>query len=125
MDPKTKTVLLIFTCFVLGTVAGVVAQKYYFSPRASHRPDYAQVRREFAQRLRLDSLQVGQVDSVMDFHRKKMEDIRKLFTSERDSLRSDIRKLLTPVQTPIYEEYIKGMEARESRRREGEKQPSK
>jgi Spy/CpxP family protein refolding chaperone len=125
MGPKTKTVLLILSCFALGAVAGIVAQKYYFGSRSARRPDYAQVRKEFAQRLHLDSLQIEQVDSVMDFHRKKMDDIRKLFTSERDTLRADIRKLLTPAQNLIYEDYIKGMEARESRRHEGEKQPSK
>jgi len=125
MGPKTKTVLLILSSFALGAVAGIVTDKYYLGSRSSRRPDVAQVRKEFAQRLHLDSLQTQRVDSLMDSHRKKMDDIRKSFSSERDTLRADMRKLLTPDQVRMYDDFVKEIEARDSRRREGDRPPSK
>ncbi len=122
MSPKTKTVILILLCFALGVVVGFVAERYYLNSRMPHRPDFAQVRKDFAQRLQLDTLQLSQVDSLMDSHRKKVDDIRKLFSSERDILRSDIRKLLNPGQNRVYDEYIKELDAR---RHEGDREPSK
>jgi len=125
MSPKTKTVLLILSCFLLGAVVGFVAERYYLSTRSPRRPDFAQMRREFAQRLHLDTLQLSRVDSLMDSHRKKMDDIRKLFSSERDTLRADIRKLLDPQQNSIYDEYVKEIEARDAKRHESDHQPPK
>ena len=122
MSPKTKTVLLILLCFALGAVVGYVAERYYLNSRNLHRPDFAQVRKEFAQRLHLDTLQLSQVDSLMESHRKKMEDIRKLFSSERDTLRAGIRKLLKPSQNSVYDDYVKELDAR---RHEGDREPSK
>lgn len=125
MNPKTKTLLLMLFCFALGAVAGYVAEKYYSGSRTPHRPDAAQVRKEFAQRLHLDSSQIAQVDSLFDLHRKKMDDIRKLFGADRDSLRAGIRKFLNADQNKLYDEYTKEMESRDTRRREADKQPPK
>ncbi len=120
MSPKTKTVLLILLCFVLGVIVGFMAEKYYLNSRLTNHPDFAQARKEFAQRLHLDTLQLSRVDSLMDSHRRKMEDIRKLFSLERDTLRGGIRKLLDSSQNRIYDDFIKEIDAR---RREGERQP--
>lgn len=122
MSPKSKTVLLILLCFALGAVVGFMAERYYLGSRPTHRTDYAQARKEFAQRLRLDSLQLVHVDSLMDSHRRKMEDIRKLFSLERDTLRGDIRMLLSPEQNHIYDDYIKELDAS---RHDADRQPSK
>jgi hypothetical protein len=122
MSPKSKTVLLILLCFALGAVVGFMAERYYLGSRLPHRADFAQARKEFAQRLHLDSLQLSDVDSLMDSHRKKMEDIRKLFSSERDTLRADIRMILNPEQNRIYDDYIKELDAR---RHDADRQPSK
>ncbi len=118
MNPKTKTLLLILLCFALGAVAGYIGERNYSGSRQPHRPDPAQVRKEFAQRLHLDSTQVLQVDSIFDVHRKKMEEIRKLFAEDRDSLRVGIRKLLNAEQGKLYDDYVKQMD---ERRRESEK----
>ena len=125
MNPKTKTILLILLSFALGAAGGIMINKYYFGPRPPHRPDFNEVRREFVQKLMLDTVQVAEVDSLMDSHRKKMDDIRKLFSAERDTLRSDIRKHLRGEQNKLYDEYIKEAESRDARRREGDKQQSK
>jgi len=117
MSPKTKTVLLILLCFVLGAAAGFIAQRYYSGAHVARRPDYAQARNEFAKRLQLDSLQLSRVDSLLDIHRKKMDDIRKLYTIERDTLRAEIRQLLNPNQDRIYDQFVKELDAR---RHEGE-----
>lgn len=122
MSPKSKTVLFLLLCFTLGAVVGFVGERYYLGYRTPHRPDPGQARSEFAQRLRLDSLQLQRVDSLMDSHRKKMDDIRKLFSSERDTVRAGVRRLLSPNQDRIYEDYIKELDAR---RHEGDHPPSK
>lgn len=122
MSPKSKTVLLILFCFALGAVVGFMAERYYLGSRLPHRTDYAQSRKEFAQRLHLDSLRLSRVDSLMDSHRKKMEDIRKLFSLERDTLRADIRTMLNPEQNRSYDDYIKELDAR---RHDVDRSPSK
>lgn len=122
MEPKTKTILLILVSFALGAVAGVVTQKYHLDSRGQRRPDFAEVRKQFAQRIRLDSVQMAQVDSLMDHHRKKMDDIRKLFSAERDTLRAEIRKFLTPDQNTRFEDFIKEAD---SHRRDADKMPVK
>lgn len=122
MSPKTKTVFLILLCFLLGAVVGLVGERYYLNSRPAHRADYTQARKAFAQRLHLDTLQLAQVDSLMDAHRKKMDEIRKLFSEERDTLRAGIRKLLNPDQNRIYDEFIKELDAR---RHEGDRQSSR
>jgi hypothetical protein len=119
MSPKTKTVLLILLCFVLGLIVGFMAERYYLNSRYTNRPDFAQTRKEFAQRLHLDTLQLSRVDSLMDSHRKKMEDIRKLFSLERDTLRGGIRKLLDSSQNKIYDDFVKEID---TKRREGDRQ---
>ncbi len=112
-------------CFALGAVSGYVSEKYYFGNRTTRHADPAEVRKEFAQRLHLDSLQIAEVDSVFDVHRRKMDDIRKLFSADRDTLRGSIRKLLSANQNKLYDDYIKEMESRDTRRRDSDKQPSK
>ncbi len=125
MNPKTKTLLLILLCFALGALLGYVGEKYYLDNRSPRRPDRAEMRREFSQRLRLDTVQIGQVDSVFDVHRKRVDEIRKLFSAELDSLRAGIRKLLRPDQGKLYDDYIKEMDSRDTRKRDGDKQPPK
>lgn len=121
MEPKTKTLLLILVSFVLGLVGGVVVDRYYVSASPGHRQSRGDPKKEFAQRLKLDSIQTAQVDSLMTAHRAKMEDVRKLFLASRDSLRMDIRRHLSDEQKKLYDDMIKEMESRDSRRREGEK----
>ncbi len=112
MSPKAKTVLILLLSFVLGIVVGFLGERYDFGTRQPRHPDYAQARKEFAQRLRLDTLQLARMDSVMDVHRKRIDDIRKLFSLERDTLRAGIRKLLRPDQDSIYEDFVRSLDAR-------------
>jgi hypothetical protein len=122
MSPKSKTVLLLLLCLVLGILVGFVGERYYFEGRQPRHPDYAQARKEFARRLHLDSLQLTRVDSLMDAHRKKVDDIRRLFSLERDTLRSGIRKLLRPAQDSVFEAFVRNMD---SRRREADRAAAK
>jgi hypothetical protein len=121
MEPKTKTLLLILVSFILGLVGGIVVDRYYISAFPGHRQSRGDPKKEFTQRLKLDSIQTAQVDSLMTAHRAKMEDVRKLFLASRDSLRMDIRRHLSDEQKKLYDDLIKEMESRDSRRREGEK----
>ncbi len=121
MSPKSKTVLLLLLCFVLGILVGYIGERGNFTTHQPRHPDYAQARKDFAQRLHLDSLQLTRVDSLMDSHRKRIDDIRRLFALERDTLRTGIRKLLRPDQDSLYENFVRSLEAK---RRETERTPA-
>jgi hypothetical protein len=122
MQLKTKTLIFIIIGFLLGGVAGVfIGRTYFAGPSGGHRPSRAQIQKQFATRLQLDSVQSARVDSLMETFRHKFEGVQKQYWEaiglKRDTLRHEIRQLLTPEQNKLYDDYIKEMNERESRRR--------
>lgn len=121
MKPKTKTLLLIAAAFFLGGVAGIsIDRNWGFFLRFGHsRMTPAEFRTHFHTALALDSMQIKRVDSLLDSFRGKVDVQRSLMARYHDTLRSDIRLLLTPEQMRRYEEFDKATRAREgSSRRE-------
>lgn len=121
MQLKTKTLVFIIIGFLLGCVAGVfIGRTYFAGPSGSHRPSRAEIQKQFATRLQLDSVQSAQVDSLMETFRKRFGDVQKHYWEairlKRDTLRLEIRQLLSPEQNKLYDDYIKEMSERESRR---------
>jgi hypothetical protein len=121
MQLKTKTFVFIIIGFLLAAVAGAfIGRTYFAGPTGGRRPDRAEIQKQFAARLRLDSLQAARVDSLMESFRHKFGEVQKHYWEairlKRDSLRLEIRKLLTPEQNKLYDDYIKEMDERESRR---------
>ncbi|HWP82618.1 MAG TPA: hypothetical protein VNN76_08190 [Bacteroidota bacterium] len=118
--PKQKTLLFILFSFVLGAVSGGFFTRYVLMDRGWRSSLYREIQKEFATRLQLSSEQQKVVDSIVVGHRAKFDEIRTRFGAEfkaqRESLRVDIRKVLTPEQNARYDEYIKEMEVREGRR---------
>ncbi len=118
--------MFIILAFLLGAVGGTFVGKSYFGKRDSfrHHPAREEVRKEFIKKLKLTPEQSVAVDSILEATRPKFSAIREqhtqLFQAQRDSLRKEIRTLLSQEQNLLYDRYIKEMEERESRwRRQG------
>lgn len=121
MQSKTKTILLILVSFLLGGVGGAYAVKTFFpSQNGGPRGSRAEYQKMFAERLRLDAAQTGKVDSLFDAHRSRFGEVKKTYSEivrqKRDTLRMEIRKLLSPEQNALYDSFIKEQEEREKRR---------
>jgi hypothetical protein len=124
MQPKFRTALFILLSFLLGGVSGVFVGKYYLGDgRGWGPPSRKYIQQEFAERLKLDSAQQTKVDSIVEAHRVRFDEIRKRFGGEfraqRESLRVEIRKELSAEQNLFYDDYIKDMERKEEGRRKG------
>lgn len=121
MEPKLRTVLFILLSFVLGVATGVFGGKYILPGRPGGEYSQREIKKEFSERLKLDPSQEARIDSIVEEHRKKFNEIRKRFGGEfraqRESLRADIKSLLTPEQIARYDEYIKEMDRKEAERR--------
>lgn len=119
MKPKTKTLLFILLSFFLGTAAGILVDEAGLLDRnRGKRPSSREFRTEFHRRLGLDSAQIRSVDSLLDASRVRMNAHREQMMVERDSLRSEMRKLLTPQQVGLYDAMNKESDARYNGRRD-------
>ncbi|MBI4429985.1 MAG: hypothetical protein HY562_12805 [Ignavibacteriales bacterium] len=122
MQASSKTLLFILLSFLLGGVGGLVVGKSYYGRANKPRPSREDIRKEFTERLRLDAHQRAAVDSILEFHRSKFGEMRKRyserFKAHRDTLRWDTRKVLSPEQNKLYDEFIKEMDEREGKERE-------
>ncbi|HXG39013.1 MAG TPA: hypothetical protein VNL36_09625 [Bacteroidota bacterium] len=125
MQAKTKTFWLIIVVFLLGGIAGGFVGSTYFGKKNTFRsrPSREEIQKEFAMKLKLTPEQSATIDSVFEANRAKLNAISKqysqMFKAHRDSLRVEIRKQLTPEQNKLYDEYIKEIEERERRWRQG------
>jgi hypothetical protein len=118
MKPKTKTLLFILFSFVLGGAAGYVAfDSGIFRPGRSARPSPQEFRRDFHRKLSLDSLQIREVDSLLDAYWEGMSVHRDAMMRARDTLRAELRRRLTPEQQSTYDAMNRQMDARYERGR--------
>jgi hypothetical protein len=121
MEAKTKTFWFIIIGFLLGGVGGGFIGSTYFAKRNNgrSRASREEVQKEFATKLKLTVQQTSSVDSTIESHRKNFNAVSSEFTSRfranRDTLRLEIRKLLTPEQNTLYDAYIKEMDEREKK----------
>lgn len=117
MAPKTKTVLFILASFLLGGVAGGWLVGRYGGPAAPSRryQSHGDFFRSFSDRLKLDARQATVVDSIITYHRNKMNLRRKEILAVRDTLRVEVRKQLNPEQNRLYDDFIREVDQRESR----------
>jgi len=123
MGLKTKTFAFVLLSFLLGGVAGGYIGKTYFATQGGgHRPTRATIQKQFAERLHLNTSQAAKVDSILESYRQSFGQVQngywQTFHLKRDTLRLSIRALLAPEQNKLFDEYIKEMDGRESKRRE-------
>ncbi|MBI3788556.1 MAG: hypothetical protein HY276_09935 [Ignavibacteriales bacterium] len=126
MELKTKTFLFVLVSFLLGGVAGgFIGRTYFASNENGRRPSKVEFQKQFARDLKLTSEQEVKVDSILEFNRSKIGVVQKQYTDiyklHRDTLRLEIRKLLTSEQNKLYDDRIKEHEEREAKKREAEK----
>ena len=125
MGAKSKTFVFIVVSFVLGGIAGGVVYSNYFGERRGNRPTHQDIVKEFTNRLKLQGNQPAIVDSILEAGRVRFSEIRKeyneTFRTQRDSLRREIRKILSQDQNLLYDQYIKEMDEREARYRRDNK----
>lgn len=125
MQAKSKTIVFIVLSFLIGGIAGGYAGATFFGQRGSGRPSRVDIMKEFTEKVRLQGSQPGVVDSLVEAYRAKLGETRKgyseLFRQQRDSLRKEIRKILSEEQKVLYDGYIKEMDERESRHRKERK----
>lgn len=124
MELKTKTTLFILASFLLGGIAGgFVGKTYFTAANNGHRPSKEEFQKHFVQRLKLDSTQASIVDTIFEAHRKKFSEVRKLYTErfqlDRDTLRGQIRRILSPEQNTLFDEFIKEQDERDKKKKEG------
>jgi aminopeptidase N len=124
MELRRKMILYIIVAFLLGGVGGgFVGSRLSSPPERVHRRDGGSLMKEFATRLKLDERQTQMVDSILESQRSTVDTIRKAYwrayRDRRDTIRSEIQKILDDEQQKLYDEYVKEMQHRESRRRSG------
>lgn len=124
MGTRWKMIIYIVTAFVLGAAGGAfVGSRYAARHDWEQRRDGQSPVKDFAARLKLDEHQAQVVDSILESHRSVFDTIRKsygkAFRMQRETIRTQIQKLLDDEQRKRYDEYIKEMEEREAKRRGG------
>ena len=122
METRRKMIIYIVAAFLLGAVGGgFVGNRFAPSREWTPRRDGPSPVKEFATRLKLDEQQTQVVDSILENHRAAFDTIRKsygiAFRMQRETIRTQIQRLLNDEQRLLYDEYLKEMEQRESRRR--------
>lgn len=118
MKPKTKTLLFILLSFLLGAAGGVAAfDAGIFRMGREGRSNPQEFRREFHRKLSLDSLQIREVDSLLDAYWARMSVQRDAMMRMRDTLRIEMRRRLTPTQQATYDAMNRQMDARYERSR--------
>lgn len=116
MSAKSKTIIFIFFAFLLGAVTGGVLVRQYWPERRIARTEAPKdALKAFAERLHLDARQTTEVDSLLERRRQRFEGYRSAMMASRDSTRQEIRKLLTPEQNKLFDDYLQEMNAREER----------
>ncbi len=119
MQPKTKTISFIILSFILGIAVGWFLEDRVFI--LAHGPGGygpGDIHKMMAERLHLDQHQIAQVDTILAGHRPRMEEFRKQTLEVRDSIRTEIRKILNPEQTKLFDGFIQEMNNREAKRHE-------
>lgn len=123
METRRKMIIYIVAAFILGAVGGGFVGSRFLAPGRDWTPrrDGSSPLKEFATRLKLDERQSQVVDSILESHRSAFDTIRKsygtAFRMQRETIRTQIQSLLNDEQRTLYDQYLKEMEERESRRR--------
>jgi len=117
MNPKTKTLLVIFMSFLLGCIVGASMLSGVWRSMTRHSSQRQGYRTYLYERLSLDSLQMIRTDSLLDVYRSSMNDYRNALQVSRDSLRTEIRSILTEPQQLAYDALIAEMSRRDYGRR--------
>lgn len=119
MKPKTKTLLFIVLSFVLGIAVGWFLEDRVFTMvRGSEVHGPGDFHKVLVERLHLDQRQIAQVDSILGIHRSRIDGFRRQTLAVRDTIQMEIRKLLNPEQTKLFDGFIQELNSREAKKHE-------
>ena len=119
MKPKTKTILFILFSFILGILCGWFIHDSAFIKTGLTPPDFQKM---LTERLHLDEHQIVQVDSILDARKQQMDVYRKQILAMRDTVRLEIRKVLTVDQNKTFDSIIQKITERETKKQDSETQ---
>jgi hypothetical protein len=118
MTARTKAIILILISFVIGLGIGIFIDRMIllkvFDSYSQRGSAYKRYRTELIERLKLNSKQQVQLDSILSWSRGKFKALTKEFHSRitviRNEVRDSIRKILTSEQREEFERMIKEYE---------------
>ncbi|MFH0991793.1 MAG: hypothetical protein V1799_17430 [bacterium] len=118
LELKTKTFLFILLAFLLGGVGGAYLGKSYFSQPRNRRPERIDPKKYLFEKLQLTPTQTAQADTLVEAYWQNMRsEYNRSFLAHRDTMRMNIRKLLSTEQNKLFDEYIKERDAAEEKDR--------
>ncbi len=109
---KLGAIILIVVTFLLGAIAGYSLSSIMsdVEARKDRESPYGNVSDYVKERLNLDEEQIVIYDELVENRREKMSDIhsryREKFRSQTDSLRNEIREILTEEQLVEYNAFV-------------------
>lgn len=117
-----RAYLYFILTFLLGIIVGGAAVLFYaWNTGHWHHPfDRQRLVRRLTRELKLNDVQVQQLNQIMDGTAKKMADLRKQMDPEFDAVRKAsqdrVRQILTPEQLNKFNEMVRRFEERRGRR---------
>ncbi len=120
MNSKTKALILVLGCILIGFILGVVIDRVVFlkiyHPKRFGIKEY---RKEIVERLKLNETQQVKLDSILSWSQSEFKKLSSEFRPKLDSLRNatrdSIRAILNPDQLNEFEKMIKEMEKNQRR----------
>lgn len=120
MSSKTKAVIVVLGCIIIGFIAGLLLDRLfllkYHPPRRSGLKEY---RKEIIKRLNLTQTQQVQLDSILSWSQREFKnlskELRPKYDSLKNALRDSIKAILNPEQIKEFEKMIKETEKNERR----------
>ncbi len=110
MNSKTKAVLLIIGCILIGLILGIALDRVALL-KLYHPKKERSYKKELIKRLNLDKTQQTRLDSILSWSQREFKNLSKEFRPKFDSLKSalydSIRSILTPEQLKEFERMVK------------------
>ncbi len=110
MGNKTKAIVFIITCILIGFVLGVAFDRFVFLKLYNPKKE-RNYKQELVKRLNLNKEQQARLDSILSWSQNEFKSLSREFRPKFDSLKSalydSIRTILTPEQRSEFEKMIK------------------
>jgi len=110
MSSKTKAIILVISCVLIGFILGVALDRAVFL-KLYHPSREKNYKKELVKRLNLNKEQQTRLDSILSWSQREFKNLSGEFRPRFDSLKSafydSVRSILTPEQLSKFEKMIK------------------
>ena len=114
MSNKTKAIIVILGCIIIGFNLGVLADRLLFLKYHPRKPGLKEYRKELIKKLNLNQTQQVRLDSILSWSQIEFKNLSKEFRPKYDSLknalRDSIKSILNPDQIEKFEKMMKEIE---------------